>query len=106
MRLFDPQGKKSEAEIQTEFLKRANAAGWLAFKSVNVSKRGGPDTLCSRYANGNTLVAVWIEFKKVGAPPPTIQQTTRHEELRGCGYDVFWSDSVEHALEMLRLCIL
>lgn len=95
---------RQESNIQSDFLVDANAAGWLAFKAVNESKRGGPDTLCSRLRKRRSrheLIAIWIEFKKPGAPPPTKQQEKRHEELKACGYHVFWSDSVEHAMQLL-----
>lgn len=95
---------RQEADIQSDFIQEANARGWYAFKSENKSKRGGPDTLCSRNKGMRgrlVLLAVWIEFKKPGAPPPTRQQEKRHEELKACGYHVFWSSSVEHALQLL-----
>lgn len=99
MRLFDPQGTKSEAEIQSEFLRRARDRGWVADKYENKSRKGGPDTLCSRSIR-RRLIAVWIEFKRFGDEPKE-QQLKRHEELRDIGWDVAWFDNLEDALTYL-----
>lgn len=99
MRLFDPQGSKSEAEIQSEFLKRARDRGWTADKYENKSRRGGPDTLCYRSIR-RRLITVWIEFKCFGEEPKE-QQLKRHADMREVGWDVAWFDNLEDALAYL-----
>lgn len=100
MALFDPNGAKSEADIQSEALRRARGDGWLADKYENKSRRGGPDTLFSRKGSHGRLQAIWIEFKRLGEEPGA-QQVKRHGELRKSGFIVAWFDTVEGAMAFL-----
>lgn len=101
MQTFDPYGEKSEAEIQAEAFRRLRALGWTADKYENKSRVGGPDSLFSRLGKDGKVCAIWIEFKRLGKQPTTMQ-FKRHEDMRAEGWVVGWCDSVENTVHTVE----
>lgn len=86
-----------EKDDERAFTKEAEAAGWLVHKII-FAIRGAPDRLYVK--NGRH---VFIEWKAIGAPPPTRQQEKRAQEIRDHGGEAYWVSSIEEARVILGI---
>jgi hypothetical protein len=89
-----------EADIEKKIVAAAERLGWWVAKFVSPGLNGVPDRIFLRLV-GNRFRCVFIEVKRPDEEP-SAQQAKRHRELREHGAEVYWVDSLEKALEILR----
>ena len=87
--------EKYETEIEAPASDFAETRGWMQCKIMKLSKRAWPDRLFIRRGR-----VIFIEFKRPGEEP-TQQQLYRHNQIRAHGVEVFWTDNLERAKEIL-----
>lgn len=87
----------AETHIEQEAVAKAKKRGWKSFKVSWQGRRGAPDRLFIGHGE-----SVWIEFKRP-KKEPTEQQERMADTMRDeGGMAVWWADSVDMALKLLR----
>lgn len=84
-----------ELQIELEACNRAERAGWLTRKVSWQGRRGAPDRAFIGFGR-----FVLIEFKKPGEEPVG-QQLRELNRLKERYPEVYWTDNVAYALEIL-----
>lgn len=91
---------KRESRVEADICRYARSRGWLGFKFVSPGVRGVPDRLFIRSRGGRSQT-IFIEVKALGEEP-TPQQALRADQMRRHGAKVYWFDSLEAAMGVLR----
>lgn len=87
---------KKENELEQDIRRFAERRGWLWMKFVSPGYAGVTDRIGIRRGR-----VIFLEVKKEGEVPRELQKEV-HEEMRRYGAEVFWVDSLEEAMEILR----
>lgn len=87
---------KKESTLEQEVRRYAERRGWLWIKFVSPGYAGVTDRIGIRRGR-----VIFLELKKEGEVPRELQEEV-HEEMRSYGAEVFWCDTLEEAMEILR----
>jgi hypothetical protein len=89
-----------ESTIEAAIVRRAKAAGWLAYKFSSPSRRGVPDRIFIHRSG----VLAFMEIKAPGKKLTPLQ-SQELERLRSHKQNVAWFDSVDNAMEWLNAIV-
>lgn len=87
---------KLESTLEQQVRRFAERRGWLWMKFVSPGYAGVTDRIGIRRGR-----VIFLELKKEGEVPFELQLAV-HEEMRSFGAEVFWCDTLEEAMEILR----
>lgn len=87
-----------EIAIENPVVARAERAGYFVRKVGWPGRRSAPDRVFARKDRGT----VWIEFKRPGEVPTTLQ-SEEHAKMRAAGMEVHVCDSIDDAMKILWL---
>lgn len=87
---------KKESTLEQQVRRYAERRGWLWMKFVSPGYAGVTDRIGIRRGR-----VIFLELKKEGEVPFELQEQV-HQEMRDHGAEVFWCDTLEEAMEILR----
>lgn len=88
--------QKLESQVEQDIRKYAEKRGWLWMKFESPGYAGVTDRIGIRRGR-----VIFLEVKKKGEVPRALQEEV-HEEMRSYGAEVYWVDTLEEAMEILR----
>lgn len=88
--LWPTEVKVAERDVEGDACKWAKKEGWLSYKFTSPSRRAVPDRVFIKDG-----IVVWVEFKKKGKKPTTLQNK-RGRDISEHGGLWFWTDDLDH----------